>query len=79
MPARSPTRPTRARPSGYSGRFSKKIDYGSDVPTIRRSGSATRITVPHGGIVFHDGGTEVFDSFHHGPVGDLQSLCAALS
>jgi hypothetical protein len=63
----------------YSGRFSKHIDYTTDPLSIRRSGVTTRVEIPHSGAIFHEGGTEVFDAFHHGPIGDMEALCAALS
>lgn len=63
----------------YGGRFSKHIDYTTDPLTIRRSGVTTKVEIPHDGAIFHEGGTEVFDAFHHGPIGDMGALCAALS
>lgn len=71
------TDPTKA--VSYSGRFSKHIDYTTDPLTIRRSGLTTTVVIPHGGAIFHEGGTEIFDQFHHGPVGDMNALCEALS
>lgn len=69
----------RSKSLPYSGRFSKRIDYSTDPLTIGRSGLLAKVVVPHAGLVFLGSGTEVFDSFHHGPVGNLDALCAALS
>jgi hypothetical protein len=69
----------RSKAANYRGQFNKSIDYTTDPPTIRRSGIATHVAVPHGGLAFIDGGTEVFGGSKHGPVGDLAALCGALS
>ncbi len=69
----------RSRVASYGGRFSKQIDYSTNPATIRRTGLMTHVFGPQGGLVLLTAGTEVFDSFHRGPNGDLGALCAALS